>query len=178
MSIDSRAFRQAAAQFATGVAVIAFDIAGEVRAMTANSFTSVSLDPPLVLFCVQKGSRTGAVVREADRFSVNVLGDHQRDLSAYFAGAWVAPEPPRHGFTIWEGAPRLHGCIAVFSCQRRGVYEGGDHWIVVGEVVGVDRQEHDRRPLLFYDGGYVALETPGVRLEDAPLTIGWSGPWG
>jgi 3-hydroxy-9,10-secoandrosta-1,3,5(10)-triene-9,17-dione monooxygenase reductase component len=178
MPIDSRVFRQAAAQFATGVTVIAFDVNGEVRGMTANSFTSVSLDPPLVLFCVTKDSRTGRLVHDAGRFSVNVLGDHQRDLAAYFAGAWKPNEPPRHAFTRWEGAPRLQDCITVLSCARRDVHDGGDHWIVVGEVVGIARDPHDRRPLLFYAGGYVTLETPQVRLEDAPLTIGWSGPWG
>lgn len=178
MPIDSRAFRQAAAQFATGVTVIAYELEGEVRGMTANSFSSVSLEPPLVLFCVTRSSKMGAVVHAVPRFSINILEDHQRDLSAYFAGAWKGAVPPRHRFVPWEGVPRLEGSMAVFSCAPHAIHEGGDHWIVVGEVVALDRAQHQCRPLVFYNGGYVPLESASLRLEDAPLTIAWSGPWG
>ena len=179
MGIDTQAFRQAAAHFATGVTVVAYEAHGEIRGMTANSFTSVSLDPPLVLFCVTRSSRTGLLVHEVTRFSINILDDRQRDLSAFFAGAWPAPTPPPHTFVPWEGVPRLGGGIAAFSCTTEAVHEGGDHWIVVGRVVALDRAQPPQcRPLVFYSGGYVSLAAPGVRLEDAPLTIAWSGPWG
>jgi flavin reductase (DIM6/NTAB) family NADH-FMN oxidoreductase RutF len=178
MHIDSRAFRQASAQFATGVTVVAYEVGGEVRGMTANSFTSVSLDPPLVLFCVTRSSKMGVLVHDIPRFSINVLEDHQRDLSAYYAGAWRKPDPPRHRFVPWEGVPRLEGSITAFGCRTHAIYDGGDHWIVVGEVIALERTPDECRPLVFYGGGYVALETPCVRLEDAPLTIAWSGPWG
>ena len=178
MGIESRVFRQASAQFATGVTVVSFELDGEIRGMTANSFTSVSLDPPLILFCVTKDSRTGLLVHRMARFCVNVLGDHQRDVSAYFAGSWKSPRPPYHAFILWEEVQRLDGALAVFSCRQHRIYEGGDHWIVVGEVVAIARAEQEGRPLVFYKGGYVNLEAPGVRLEDAPMTIAWSGPFG
>lgn len=178
MPIDTRAFRQAAAQFATGVTVIALENGGEVKALTANSFTSLSLDPPLVLFCLGKSSRAGQIIHEAKRFCVNVLGDHQRDLSTFFASAWKASTPPRHTFVTWEGAPRLEGCIASLVCSIYAIHEGGDHWIVVGEVQALHRSpERECRPLVFFSGGYVALEAPCVKIEDAPVNIAWTGPW-
>jgi flavin reductase (DIM6/NTAB) family NADH-FMN oxidoreductase RutF len=176
MPIDSLAFRQTAAQFATGVTVIAFDAGHEVRALTANSFASLSLEPPLVLFCLGKQARTAQIVHSTPGFCVNILGDNQRDLSAFFAGAWKAPSPPRYAFEKWEKVPRLEGSIAAIACTTAAVHEGGDHLIVVGEVVGLHRAEHPARPLVFYAGGYVNLEAPGVRLEDAPIGIAWSGP--
>lgn len=178
MGIESRTFRQTAAQFATGVTVLALEQGEEVRAMTVNSFTSVSLDPPLVLVCLGRNTRAGLHIHSATRFSVNVLGDHQRDLSAFFAGAWSAPAPPRFRFVNWDGMPRLDGVIAAFGCTVHAIHEGGDHWIVVGEVVALHRPEYDCRPLVFYSGGYVDLQSRHVRLEDAPLGIAWSGPWG
>jgi 3-hydroxy-9,10-secoandrosta-1,3,5(10)-triene-9,17-dione monooxygenase reductase component len=176
MPIDSRAFRHTAAQFATGVTVVSLDAGGEVRALTANSFSSLSLDPPLVLFCLGRQARAAQIIHSARRFCVNILGDHQRDLSAFFAGAWKAPAPPRFSFVKWEEVPRLEGCLAAIACEVRAIHEGGDHWIVVGEVVGLHRLEHVSRPLVFYGGGYVNLETPQVKLDDAPIGIAWSGP--
>ena len=178
MSIDTRAFRQAAAQFATGVTIIALESEGEVKALTANSFTSLSLDPPLVLFCLGRQSRAGKIIRDSPGFCVNILSEQQRDLSAFFAGSWKAPAPPPFSFVKWEGVPRLEGSLASIACVRREIHEGGDHWIVVGEVVGLHRSEHAIRPLIFFSGGYASLESPYVRLEDAPIGIAWSGPWG
>jgi flavin reductase (DIM6/NTAB) family NADH-FMN oxidoreductase RutF len=177
MPNDSRAFRQAAAQFATGVTVISIEAGGEVKGMTANSFTSLSLDPPLLLFCVGRQTRIAHVIHSTPRFCVNILGDHQRDLSAYFAGAWRDAVPPPHTFQDWEQVPRLEGCLAALSCKVHAIHEGGDHWIVVGEVVGLHRSGQAMRPLVFYGGGYVKLEAPGVTIEDAPIGIAWSGPW-
>jgi flavin reductase (DIM6/NTAB) family NADH-FMN oxidoreductase RutF len=177
VTLDSRAFRQTAAQFATGVTVFALDLDGETKAMTVNSFTSVSLDPPLVLVCLAKTSRLGQRIHSSSAFCLSILGDHQRDLSAYFAGAWRAPTPPAYRFVDWEGVPRLEGAIAALGGRRQALHEAGDHWIFVGEVGAVYRQDHPGRPLVFYAGGYVDLDTPYMRLEDAPLSIAWSGPW-
>ena len=178
MAIDTRAFRQTASLFATGVTVIAMEYGGEVKALTANSFTSLSLDPPLVLFCLGKQARAGQIIHSTTRFCVNILADHQRDLSAFFAGAWRAPTPPKFSFVKWEGAPRLERCPAAIACALHAIHEGGDHWIVVGEVVGLYRSGEECRPLVFYSGGYVTLETSCVKLDDAPISIAWSGPWG
>ena len=134
MAVDTLSFRQTAAQFATGVTIIALEVDGQVRAMTANSFTSLSLDPPLVLFCLGKQTRSGRLIHSASRFCVNILGDHQRDLSAYFAGAWKAPNPPRYTFIELGGRLASTAPIAALGCAVQGIHEGGDHWIVIGEV--------------------------------------------
>ena len=90
MPIDSRAFRQTVGQFVTGVTVIAAEVDGSVRAMTANSFTSVSLDPPLVLFCVGKTAHLAQVIRTAPGFSVNILRHDQQPLSIVLRGTMAA----------------------------------------------------------------------------------------
>jgi 3-hydroxy-9,10-secoandrosta-1,3,5(10)-triene-9,17-dione monooxygenase reductase component len=140
MSIDSRVFRQAVGQFVTGVTVIAIEVDDEIRAMTANSFTSLSLDPPLVLFCLGRQTKAG-------------------HLSTYFAGAWKHAAPPPFTFTSWrEGAPRLDGSAVSLGCVTQSIHEGGDHFIVVGEVVAIHRSEEPQPPLVFFGGRYMSLK--------------------
>src|SRR3954447_21403220 len=103
MSIDPRDFRHTVGHFATGVTVIATEAEGATRAMTANAFTSLSLDPALVLFCVKKTAHMAAVIRQASGFSVNMLAHDQQDLSTFFAGGWKQPDPPPFSFTTWDG---------------------------------------------------------------------------
>src|SRR5206468_10112732 len=91
-AFDRPAFRQTVGQFVTGVTVIVTERDGLIRAMTANSFTSVSLEPPLVLFCVGKNTNTGQVIHSAAGFSVNILCHGQQALSTYFAGGWTEPQ--------------------------------------------------------------------------------------
>ena len=160
MSVDSRTFRQTVGRFVTGVTVIAIDVDGEIRAMTANSFTSLSLDPPLVLFCLGKDTKAGHHIRSAPGFSISILREDQRDLSSYFAGAWaVDAAPPPFSFTEWEGGQRLDGCIAALGCRTHAIHEGGDHWIVVGQVIATYRDEGAGEPLVFFGGRYVGLDT-------------------
>jgi flavin reductase (DIM6/NTAB) family NADH-FMN oxidoreductase RutF len=159
MSIDARTLRQTVGRFVTGVTVIAIDVDGEVRAMTANSFTSLSLDPPLVLFCLGKETKAGLLIHGAPGFAVSILGHAQRDLSSYFAGAWTGESPPPFTFTAWEGGPRLDGCVAALGCRVHAIHEGGDHWIVVGQVVATYRAEDADEPLVFFGGKYVSLDT-------------------
>ena len=160
--LDSRTFRQTVGHFVTGVTVVAFDdVDGTTRAMTANSFTSLSLDPPLVLFCVGKHSRTGRSIHDATRFSINILGEGQQDLSTYFAGAWRHDSPPAYTFGRWEGGPRLEGCAASLACEVDAIHEGGDHWIVIGRVVAVHTSNLPAKPLVFFRGAYAALSESG-----------------
>src|SRR5262245_6449125 len=159
MSIDGRTLRQTVGQFATGVTVVAAEVDGAIHAMTANSFTSLSLDPPLVLFCVGKHTKAGQLIHQAGHFCVNILQEEQRDQSTYFAGGWKEPAPPPFAFDIWHGTPRLQGSAAAIACAVHGIHEGGDHWIVVGHVVGVDHVD-DARPLLYFRGRYAALDVP------------------
>jgi flavin reductase (DIM6/NTAB) family NADH-FMN oxidoreductase RutF len=164
-SIDPRALRQTVGQFVTGVTIIAVGADGGVHAMTANSFTSLSLNPPLVLFCAGKDSKVGQLIHAGLCFSVNILRQEQRDLSTYFAGAWKEGAPPLFSFTEWNlgsrpPAPRLEGSVAALACTATSVHEGGDHWIVVGAVLAVDRSEDAARPLVFHAGRYASLEHP------------------
>ena len=156
--MDSRSFRQTVGQFVTGVTVISTENGGAVHAMTANSFTSLSLDPPLVLFCAGKHTKMGGIVRDASRFAVNILSRDQQDVSRYFAGGWRHPEPPPFSFSTWEHVPRLAGCAATLACAVHGVHEGGDHWIVIGRVESVERPEPAPIPLVFFGGRYVGLD--------------------
>ena len=158
MSIDARAFRHTAGQFVTGVTVIAAEVDGSIRAMTANSFTSLSLDPPLVLFCVGKTTHMGQIVHVAPRFSVNILRQDQQNLSTYFAGGWKEPSPPEFSFVEWDGGHRLDGCPAAIGCALETIYEGGDHWIVIGRVVTLYRSEEAFAPLVFSAGRYATIE--------------------
>jgi flavin reductase (DIM6/NTAB) family NADH-FMN oxidoreductase RutF len=160
MSIDARAFRDTVGQFVTGVTVIATEADGAVRAMTANAFTSLSLDPPLVLFCVGKTAHLSAFIRSAAGFSVNILAQTQRDLSTYFAGKWKQSDPPAFSFGSWEGGPLLDGCAAALGCMVDTIHAGGDHWIVIGRVLALHRNERACPPLVFRGGQYVALEEP------------------
>jgi len=156
-SIDARTLRQTVGRFVTGVTVVAIEADGEVRAMTANSFTSLSLDPPLVLFCLGKDTKAGHHIRSVSGFAVNILSREQQDLSAYFAGVWKGDEPPPFTFTEWEGGPRLEGCLAALGCQIHAIHEGGDHWIVVGHVVATYRVDEGLEPLVFFGGKYTTL---------------------
>lgn len=156
--MDAVSFRKTLGQFVTGVTVIAAEHAGAVHGMTANAFTSLSLDPPMVLFCVRKTARMGAIARAMPPFSVNILARDQQDLSSFFAGVWKAPDPPPFEFSAWAGVQRLGGCAATLACESHAVYEGGDHWIVIGRVIDVDRAEPTRIPLVFFAGRYAGLE--------------------
>jgi len=171
ISPDLRSFRQTAAQFATGVTIIVTEIDGEIRAMTANSFTSLSLNPALVLFCVGKASNTGRAIHSARGFSVNILRHDQETLSTYFAGGWKEPSAPPFRFFPWEGGPRLEGSAAALGCVLHKIYEGGDHWIVVGRVLALYQGTEPRRPLVFFGGRYGILEKSGEPTPDLLGTL-------
>ena len=158
MQIDPRTLRQTVGRFVTGVTVIAIEIDGDVRAMTANSFTSLSLEPPLVLFCLGKGTKTGLQIHGAPGFAVSILRQDQRDLSQYFSGVWKEETPPPFTFIAWDGGPRLEGCVAAMGCRIHAIHEGGDHWIVVGEVIATYRDADAGEPLVFFGGKYVGLQ--------------------
>jgi 3-hydroxy-9,10-secoandrosta-1,3,5(10)-triene-9,17-dione monooxygenase reductase component len=167
--IDSRTFRQTVGHFATGVTVITTEVDGAIRALTANSFTAVSLDPPLVLFCVGKTTKTGQAIHAVKGFAVNILQRDQQDLSTYFAGGWTHPLPPAFSFLDWEGGPRLDGCAAAIGCSIHAIHDGGDHWIVVGKVQALHRTSCTS-PLLFHGSRYACL---GTTFESEILVSGF-----
>lgn len=156
--------------FATGVTVIAAEVKDETLAMTANAVTSVSLDPLLVLVCVGKQARLAGFLDDVTGFSINVLREDQQALSTYFAGGWREPEPPPFRFVPWGTAQRLEGCLAAVACRSYEIVPGGDHWIVVGEVVDTHIGIEPHRPLLFYAGQYGRANT---LVRDPAPDLGW-----
>ena len=155
MSFDARILRNALGQFATGVTVVTAHDGGEVHGMTANSFTSVSLDPPLVLVCVDRRNRTHELLPRAGRFAVNVLSEEQEAVSRHFAGKRVDPPPFRLDLSAAAKSPILAGVLAWFDCALWQTYDGGDHSIFVGRVEAFEAR--GGRPLLFFQGAYGRL---------------------
>lgn len=160
MPLDPKSFRQVMAQYATGVAVVAIDVDGQMRGMTVNSFTSVSLEPMLVLFCLDKNAHLAEWLDEMTGYSVNILREEQQALSPYFAGMWTAPEPPSFRFVPWEGGPRLEGCAAALGCVLEQKMEAGDHWVLLARVVALHLGEEPRQPLVYFGSQYRRLAPP------------------
>jgi flavin reductase (DIM6/NTAB) family NADH-FMN oxidoreductase RutF len=125
--------------------------------MTANAVTSVSLNPVLILFCVTKNARMVEHLQAHPTFSVNILREHQADLSAYFAGMWKGEEPPHFEFVPWHNASLLVDCAGALRCELHEMLEGGDHWIVLGRVVDVYTGDDPIEPLIFHAGKYRKL---------------------
>jgi flavin reductase (DIM6/NTAB) family NADH-FMN oxidoreductase RutF len=152
-----RDYRDTVGLFATGVTVVLAEKDGEVRGMTANAVTSLSLEPTLLLFCPAKTASMAELCDVGRPFTVNILGADQEATSNHYAGADMAPS---HDFVDWEeavGVPRIEGCLAALACRIWKIYDGGDHWIVVGEVAALYRDPDAGEPLLFYSGAYRSL---------------------
>jgi flavin reductase (DIM6/NTAB) family NADH-FMN oxidoreductase RutF len=157
MSFDTRAFRQALGSFPTGVAVItALSHANKPVGITVNSFTSVSLEPPMVLWCIDKKSDRYAVFTKAKGYTISVLGTAHEDVSARLAkpGSHSLENIPLIDTEL--GPPALSDALAFFECAGEAVYEGGDHAILVGRVLRFARREAGA-PLVFFRGRYGAL---------------------
>jgi flavin reductase (DIM6/NTAB) family NADH-FMN oxidoreductase RutF len=156
MSVDPRDFRRAMGLFATGVTVITVRVGDSVHGMTANAVTSVSLDPLLVLFCVDNRARMAQIIKEARRFAINVLSEQQQMLSSHFSGRSV--EGLEVDFVETEGVPTLSGNLATFVCTLDRIYDGGDHRVIFGRVDALTRAADALPPLLYYAGTYRQLE--------------------
>ena len=160
--IDPRRYREAAGQYMTGVTVVTtLEGAGRPSGLTVNSFTSVSLHPPLVLFCLGRDSANLPAFEAGNGFVVHVLGADQVDLSIRFAAKGVERFEGIEWTPGVDGLPVIGGVLATFQCRRREVHDGGDHLIYLGEVLRLDIAE-DRGPALcYFRGRYVASpETP------------------
>jgi len=147
------ALRGAMGRFATGVTIVTCrDAAGQPVGLTANSFASLSLDPPLVLWSLRSASASAAAFCQAGHFAVNVLADTQVDLSRRFA----SPLPDKFAEGGWSdglgGAPVLTGCAAVFECALDSQQVVGDHWLFIGRVLRL--ADLSVAPLLFQGGHY------------------------
>ena len=152
-AFDALEFRRALGSFATGVTIITTRTAdGTAVGLTANSFNSVSLDPPLVLWSLANTSGNLEAFKAAAHWTVHVLGADQEDLSGRFAKRGIDKFA---GLEVEDGAggvPMLRGCMARFQCRTAFQYEGGDHQIFIGEVIEFDRSE--AAPLVFHSGRY------------------------
>ncbi|MBD2837800.1 flavin reductase [Pseudomonas sp. JM0905a] len=174
---DSRAFRRALGNFATGVTVMTATAPDGTRVgVTANSFNSVSLEPPLILWSIDKRSSSLAVFEQASHFAVNILAADQIDLSNQFA----RPRDDKFEGVAAEsgigGAPLLPDCAARFECEMHQRVEGGDHWILIGKVVRFD--DFGRSPLLYHQGAY-SMVLPHTRMtqkaEGQPASSAFQG---
>ncbi|MGW5453307.1 3-hydroxy-9,10-secoandrosta-1,3,5(10)-triene-9,17-dione monooxygenase reductase subunit [Nocardia sp. NPDC003979] len=160
-AVDGRQFRNVLGQFCTGITVItALDPDGAPIGFACQSFAALSLDPPLVLFCPTKGSRSWAAIEAAGKFCVNVLAEEQQPTCARFGSR----EPDKFAGVPWHtsdlGVPVLDGSLATIECTVDSVVDGGDHYIVIGRVQALTESESttNGRPLLFYRGQYTGIE--------------------
>ena len=154
---DLRTLRDALGCFATGVTVVTcLDEGGHPVGLTANSLTSVSLDPPLLLVCIAKDAASASALIAAPHFAVNVLQTGQRPASIRFS----TRDEDRFGTTPWScgeaGAPILNGSLGLFECESHAVHDGGDHHILVGRVVKASF-DPTMDPLLYFRGKYRRL---------------------
>ena len=156
--LTSLDFRRALGQFATGVVVVTVERqAPQVHGMTANSFTSVSLVPPLVSVCVDERAHLLPLLKERRKFGINILRESQQPLSEFFA----RPHNPEGGQTpahfVWsgEGIPLLEHSLCQIGCRLHATHVAGDHTIVVGEVLSA--VWHSGEPLLYFRGDYARL---------------------
>jgi flavin reductase (DIM6/NTAB) family NADH-FMN oxidoreductase RutF len=160
MTLSPSEFRKAMGCFATGVTVITVDQDGEVHGMTANAFTSVSLDPTLVLVCVDYRARTHAHLHARKRFGVNVLASDQQAISEYYARSTETHQHPEQAGARFErtslGTPVLQGGLAYLECRLHSTQKAGDHTIFIAEVEDVVVREGE--PLLYFRGQYRRLK--------------------
>jgi flavin reductase (DIM6/NTAB) family NADH-FMN oxidoreductase RutF len=158
-SFDSAHFRTVLGHFATGVTVVTATGRDGPVGLAVGSFTSVSLEPPLVAFCPDRRSTSWPSIRHAGVFCVNILAEDQEDLCRVFAAkggdkfAGVGWQP------VGSGSPRLHDVVAWIDCDLEAVHDAGDHEICVGRVRELEVERRDDGPLVFYRGGYGRFES-------------------
>ncbi|MFT4087210.1 MAG: flavin reductase family protein [Gordonia sp. (in: high G+C Gram-positive bacteria)] len=174
---DARQFRTAMGQFCTGVTIVT-TLDGDDRPVgfACQSFAALSLDPPLVLFCPMKTSRSWPVIAERNVFCVNVLAHRQQEVSAQFG----APGEDKFSGVAWDpsplGLPVIRHGLTWVECTVEHVLDGGDHYIVVGRATTLGEVLQDK-PLLFYRGGYLSAEHPRVTPAQQELAefLTWAG---
>ncbi len=159
--VDEREFRLALSRFATGVAVVTTrNHSGEAFAITVNAFTSVSLDPPLILFCLGKPAFNYEAFSRADAFAINFLSSDQQALSDRFAREAKDHFPDLQTGRLMTGSPILPGCLGTLDCTTEACHEAGDHLIIIGRVGVVDFRA-DLQPLIYFGSRYGELKPDG-----------------
>lgn len=158
--ISAQDFRAALGAFATGVTVVTTSGEEHAYGMTANAFSSVSLDPPLILICVKWPSEGAEHIERNGKFAVNILAAHQEPISRYFSSR----DRPRgrDAFrdvdtrVVASGSPIIEEVLAYLDCELHSMHDAGDHRICIGQVLALESQA-DKAPLLFHGGGYRLL---------------------
>jgi flavin reductase len=147
-----RELRSCLSHFATGVTIVTYEVDGQRFGVTVNSFTSVSLNPPLILACLHRNAKAAMLLRNRP-FTVNVLAATQRDHALHFSGR---PQPNLDlKFRETPNGPRLEHCLAYINCDPWRVYDAGDHVIILGNVCDIEMT--GEKPLLFYRGEFRAI---------------------
>ncbi len=164
--VDVAAFRRSASRFASGIVVVSTSLDGISHAMTATAFTAVSVEPLLVLVCAEKVARFHDAVLATGTWAVSVLGEESEKTAAWLATRGRPLEGQldtfRHHLGPVTGAPILDDALTAMECRTSAVHDGGDHSIVVGEVVAVTEPREAGAPLLYYAGRYRRLSaSPG-----------------
>ena len=165
-SVSAEQLRDVAGAFATGVTVVTTRVDSRLFGCTANAVTSLSLEPPLMLVCLDRSTKTHPRLLEAHAFAINIIaaGPGSEELCRLFAGK-SQNKFERVGYRSGvTGAPILDAALGWLECELDGTFEGGDHTIFVGRVVAAERGDGD--PILFYRGRFLALDEAGER----PLT--------
>lgn len=158
--VDADTFKDALASWASGVTVLTTEHEGQVYGITASSFSTLSMDPLLVLVCIQNGNHLERMVPASGKFAVSVLATGQDDVSNHFAISGRDPGADLDGFetfTDQTGCPIVAGSIAHLDCELEAVVPGGDHVIALGRVVGA-ASDPDKEPLMYFRRGYHGLD--------------------
>ncbi|MCA9123096.1 MAG: flavin reductase family protein [Planctomycetaceae bacterium] len=158
MTLDSKEQRRILGKFATGVTVASTKIGDETWGMTANAVTSLSLEPPLVILCIQKEGQSRAKFEEGGCFALNILSVDQQEISDRFAFKGPKDFSGLDTTTAKTGAPILKDALGWVDCQLKEILPGGDHDIFVGEIVAGGAPE-EGSPLLYFSGKYAKLPT-------------------
>ena len=147
-------FRKICGQFATGVTVLTTTSNGEVHGITVNSFTSVSLDPPLILFCIDKKARFNTPLTAEKSLAINILSEEQQEISNRFANPSMTSEERFSGLQFLSdyANPVFDDNVGVLTAQLQKTHDGGDHWIYIAKLI--EGQSFAGNPLLYYSGSY------------------------
>lgn len=157
MGINQTLFRQVMGHFASGVTVVTACDNGVCSGITVSAFCSLSLEPPLVLICIDRTTSSHEVITGAGTFAVNILPENGEGLSRHFAGRIPDKFADVAFHTGQTGAPLLDGALATIECRLVERYPGGDHSIFIGEVLAAHVREGER-PLVYYRSGYRRLD--------------------
>jgi flavin reductase (DIM6/NTAB) family NADH-FMN oxidoreductase RutF len=157
-SIDQAQFRTVLGHYPTGVVIVTAEGEDGPAGLSIGSFSSLSLDPPLILFCPGKSSSSWPKIEQVGRFCVNILADDQEDVSRIFASKGA----DKFATVGWKPSPVtkspiLNGVLAWIDCDVERIEDGGDHHIVIGRVRALE-VERERHPLVFFRGGYLTYE--------------------